>query len=98
MAAMSNCIIAALILLAAALALLTRTNAREPFQSVVNCVDQGYPQDFCMRVPPQAVISSGYCNCANGELGTRDGPTCVCSPVNPTFPYYPTRAFNDWLR
>jgi hypothetical protein len=72
---------------------------KEGFQSVVNCVDQGYPQDFCMHVPAQAVIDSGYCNCVNGELGTRTQPgLCSCFPFNLTFPYYPSPVFDDWLR
>ena len=94
----AHCIFLGFLVLFLAVCLGVAAPSREAFQSVVNCVDQGYPQDFCMKVPAQAVIDSGYCNCINGELGTRDGPTCICSPVNPTFPYYPTRVFNDWLR
>ena len=75
------------------------SSSKEGFQSVVNCVDQGYPSDFCMRVPAQAVISSGYCECANGQLGTQSQPgVCSCFPFNPTLPYYPTPVFRDWLR
>jgi hypothetical protein len=29
---------------------------REGYQSYTDCIEQGYPNDFCLQVPPQAVI------------------------------------------
>ncbi len=70
---------------------------REGYESITNCVDQGYPRSFCLKVPIQSVIGDGYCYCANRQLGTRksDG-NCHCFPFNPTFPYYPSKTFRDF--
>lgn len=31
-------------------------NIKEGYQSYTDCIDQGYPREFCLQVPPQAVI------------------------------------------
>ncbi len=70
---------------------------REGYESLTNCVDQGYPRSFCLKAPIQSVIGDGYCYCGNRQLGTRksDG-NCHCFPFNPTFPYYPAKTFRDF--
>ena len=73
------------------------SRSREGYESITNCVDQGYPRSFCLKVPIQSSIGNGYCYCANRQLGTRksDGE-CHCFPFNPTFPYYPSKTFRDF--
>lgn len=71
---------------------------KEGYQSLTNCLDQGYPRDFCMQTPIQSVIDDGYCECGNGQLGTyRTENKCYCYPFNPTFPYYTEKVFRDYL-
>jgi hypothetical protein len=41
----------------------TRTN-KEGFESLTNCLSQGYPSDFCRRVPLQACLY----NCPKGTF------------------------------
>ena len=33
---------------------------RENYQSLTDCLNQGYPKDFCIQTPIQAVISDSY--------------------------------------
>ena len=70
---------------------------REGYESLTNCIDQGYPKSFCLKGPIQSSIGDGYCYCANRQLGTRkaDGE-CHCFPFNPTFPYYTSKTFRDF--
>ena len=70
---------------------------QEGYQSLTNCLNQGYPNSFCLKTPIRSVIGDGYCNCANRQLGMRksDGK-CHCFPFNPTFPYYPQKTFRDF--
>ena len=71
----------------------------EGFDTHTACVNQGYPYDFCMRTPPQMLQGEQYCNCANGQIGTRTQPgMCSCFPYENMFPYYPSPTFSDWLR
>ena len=42
----------------------------EGYESLTNCIDQGYPKDWCMKTPIQSQIDDGYCYCGNGQLGT----------------------------
>ena len=30
--------------------------SREPFESLTKCLKQGYPRDFCLQVPAQAML------------------------------------------
>lgn len=72
---------------------------REGFQAVENCLNQGYPHDFCMHTPLDSIQGGDYCNCANGQLGIRPQPgLCSCFPYKNMFPFYPSPAFSDWLR
>lgn len=42
---------------------LCMTNAHtEAFESLTNCLEQGYPDDFCLRSPVQACVT----NCPAG--------------------------------
>lgn len=91
----ATAIVVAIVLIARA----ATTQEREAFQAMNSCVNQGYPRDFCMRTPSQAVAGGQYCNCANGQLGTRPQPgVCSCFPYESMFPYYPSPTFSDWLR
>ena len=72
---------------------------REGYESLTNCIDQGYPKDWCLKTPIQSQIDDGYCYCGNGQLGTyRYGGKCYCAPFNLTFPYYPDKVFRDYLQ
>ena len=86
-----------LLIIILAVLLLGYSTTREGYESITNCVDQGYPRSFCLKGPIQSVIGDGYCYCANRQLGTRksDGE-CHCFPYNPTFPYYPSKTFRDF--
>jgi len=71
---------------------------RENYQSLTDCLNQGYPKDFCIQTPIQAVISDSYCNCANGQLGTyKHRNQCYCYPFDPQQPYFTEKVFNDYL-
>ncbi len=35
-----------------------RNPSKESFESLTNCLEQGYPDDFCMRVPLEACVSN----------------------------------------
>ena len=79
-------------------ALANQPEVKEGYQSLTNCLDQGYPHDFCMNVPIQSVISDGYCNCTNGQLGTYvTAHKCSCFAFNPQAPYYTEKVFRDYL-
>ena len=70
----------------------------EGYQSFTDCLNQGYPKDFCIQTPIQSVISESYCNCANGQLGTyKHDNQCYCYPFDPLQPYYTEKVFNDHL-
>ena len=71
---------------------------REGYESLTNCIDQGYPREWCLQTPIQSQIDDGYCYCGNGQLGTyRYGDKCYCSPVDLTAPYYVENTFRDYL-
>ncbi len=70
----------------------------ENFDSLTTCLNQGYPKDWCMQTPLQSDLSSEYCSCANGQLGSYHmNGKCYCYPFNPTFPYYTEKIFHDYL-
>ena len=74
------------------------SNIVEGFESLTNCINQGYPKDWCMQTPLQSVLSSGSCYCGNRQLGTyqSDGK-CHCPYINPILPYYVDNVFHDYL-
>jgi len=43
---------------------ITTTTNKEGFESLTNCLSQGYPSDFCRRVPLQACLY----NCPKGTF------------------------------
>jgi hypothetical protein len=45
----------------------TSTTHKEGFESLTNCLSQGYPPDFCRRVPLQACLY----NCPEGTFKTK---------------------------
>ena len=69
----------------------------ERFESRVSCLQQGYPEPFCQRVPIQSKISDS-CYCDNRILGTkgRDG-MCNCNTFHVGTPYYVDKTFHDYL-
>jgi len=70
----------------------------EGYQSFTDCLNQGYPKDFCIQTPVQSVISDSYCNCVNGQLGTyKHDNQCYCYPFDPLQPYYTEKVFNDYI-
>ncbi len=74
------------------------TPTKENYQSLTDCLNQGYPNDFCINTPIQSVISDKYCNCSNGQLGTyKFNNQCFCYPFDPLQPYYTEKIFNDYL-
>ena len=77
---------------------LSHMNFLEPFEmSYETCVDQFYPNWWCMRVPRQNERENGFCHCGNGQLGTYQfGGKCFCYPDNPMFPYYTENKFFDY--
>tara|TARA_B110000483_G_scaffold68665_1_gene85763 strand:- start:13229 stop:13519 length:291 start_codon:yes stop_codon:yes gene_type:complete len=70
----------------------------ENYQSYTDCLNQGYPNKFCINTPTQSVISDNYCYCTNGVLGTLNNKNkCTCYPFNPILPYYSEKIFTDYL-
>ena len=52
-----NLNIAILLLICILIFSFTRPEITEGFESYDNCIEQGYPQDFCLHVPPQSLDS-----------------------------------------
>lgn len=61
---------------------------KEGFESYTQCVEQGYPLDFCVRTPIQSKIDTGYCSCAEGYFGSwhMDDNKCYCYLSNGLIP------------
>mgnify|MGYP006114276313 CR=1 FL=1 len=69
----------------------------EPFESYENCVQQGYPNDFCLQTPIQSKVNYGYCKCVDGNFGSfhMDDGKCYCYLYNGLLPHKITRPFKS---
>ena len=47
-----------------------KTKKKEGFESLMNCKNQGYPHDFCMRVPIQSYIGPPIGNFTEKKFNT----------------------------
>jgi hypothetical protein len=71
------------------LSLLFSSKTIEGFESYENCVQQGYPNSFCMEGPIISKVDYGYCKCADGRFGSfhMDNGTCYCYLYNGLLPH-----------
>ena len=74
-----------------------KSTNKEGFESYTNCIEQGYPMDFCIKTPIQSQVDNGYCSCADGYFGSwhmGDGK-CYCYLFNGLLPHKITRPFQS---
>jgi hypothetical protein len=75
----------------------SRHSSKEGFESYNNCIEQGYPMDFCIRTPIQSKVDNGYCSCADGYFGSwhMGEGKCYCYMFNGLLPHKITRPFKS---
>jgi hypothetical protein len=75
----------------------SRHSSKEGFESYNNCVEQGYPMDFCIKTPIQSKVDHGYCSCADGYFGSwhMGEGKCYCYLFNGLLPHKITRPFES---
>lgn len=76
---------------------LCNNTIKEGFESYTNCIEQGYPMDFCIKTPIESQVDNGYCSCADGYFGSwhMDDGKCYCYLFNGLLPHKITRPFQS---
>ena len=76
-----------------------QTSLDEGYENWSDCVDQGYPKDWCMLTPDPMQPAPGYCNCGGNHYGSyRADGKCNCYLYNPQLtPMYVDKLFHDFL-
>jgi hypothetical protein len=71
----------------------------ENYENWTDCVNQGYPKDWCLFTPDPLNPSPGYCNCGgNRYSGYRVNGNCNCYLHNPQLStIYVDKLFHDYL-
>ena len=65
------------------------------FDSYANCIEEGYPQSFCGKIPIKSYLDLGFCECQDGYFGALNKKTGKCScfkykpndPINYSYSY-----------
>lgn len=75
----------------------SQMNITEGFTTYNQCIEEGYPMDFCTQTPIVNSIDQGHCSCADGFFGSwhMGEGKCYCYLFDGLLPYKTEQPFES---